>query len=126
MAMPAVHVCHAFLRLWIFLGLLLMGAAPAESQGAPALNVQDLFRPLQRAHQSVLGVRSVAIEDAPSVASLGARREGSGVVIGPDGLVVTIGYLVLEAQEVELIDAQERRWPARVVAYDVEIGRAHV
>lgn len=119
-----VRVCYEVLRLSVLLSLLPMGVASAESRRAPAPSIEDLLRPLQRAHQSVLGVRSVAIEDAPSVASLGARREGSGVVIGPDGLVVTIGYLVLEAQEVELIDAQERRWPARVVAYDVATGLA--
>jgi serine protease Do len=107
------------LRLGLGLGLGLGLWLPAQ-----AASVQDLLRPLQRAHESVLGVRSIAIEDAPSVASLGANREGSGVVIGVDGLVVTVGYLVLEAQQVELIDDQDRRWPARVVAYDVATGLA--
>lgn len=92
----------------------------AWAQTAP---VSDIARTLQRAHQSVLGVRATAIADAPSIASLGERREGSGTVIG-DNLVVTIGYLVLEAEQVELFDSQDRHWPARVLAYDVATGLA--
>ena len=89
-----------------------------------AASLQDTARQMQRAHESVLGVRAVAIDDAPSIASLGARRKGSGIVIGDDGLVVTIGYLVLEAEQVELFDGNDHSWPARVVAYDVATGLA--
>ena len=35
-------------------------------------------------------------------AALGTLREGSGVVIRDDGLVLTIGYLITEAEEVWL------------------------
>ena len=37
-----------------------------------------------------------------STKTLGPVRQGSGVVIGGDGLVLTIGYLILEAENVEL------------------------
>ncbi len=42
---------------------------------------------------------------------------GSGVVIGPD-LVVTVGYLLIEAESVDLIDRQGRRIPGQVRAVD--------
>jgi len=77
---------------------------------------------LARANAAVVGVDAVAIEDASSVATLGRSRQGSGVVIGSDGLVLTIGYLILEADHVDLVLDNGRRVPARVVAYDVASG----
>ena len=44
--------------------------------------------------------------NARSSATLGQEREGTGVVIGDDGLIVTIGYLIVEADEVSLVDQQ--------------------
>jgi len=44
------------------------------------------------------------------------------VLIGDDGLVLTIGYLILEADHVDLVTANGRRVPARVVAYDLASG----
>ncbi len=51
-----------------------------------------------------------------------AEREGTGIVIGDDGLVLTIGYLIIEADEVSLVDQQGRTLPARVVGYDHVTG----
>ena len=77
---------------------------------------------LARASAAVVGVETVAVDDARSIATLGRERQGSGVLIGDDGLVLTIGYLVLEADHVDLVAATGRRLPARVVAYDVASG----
>ena len=71
---------------------------------------------------SVVKVRSRAVNDARSTPSLGARREGTGVVIDATGLVLTIGYLVLEAETVELSTADGRAFPATVVGYDHATG----
>jgi S1-C subfamily serine protease len=71
---------------------------------------------------SVVKLRSRAVADARSAATLGTQREGSGVVIGPDGLVLTIGYLILEAESVELSTADGRTFPATVIAYDHVTG----
>lgn len=77
---------------------------------------------LERAQAAMVGVIAEAVEDAGSAATLGPLRAGSGVVIGDDGLVLTIGYLILEAERVDLIVDGERRVPARVVAYDQATG----
>ena len=77
---------------------------------------------LARANAAVVGVEVVALDDARSIATLGERRAGSGVVIGADGLVLTIGYLILEADHVDLVDGNGRHLPARVVAYDLASG----
>ena len=49
--------------------------------------------------RSVVGIRTSIPEDAFTAQTLGTSREGSGVVIR-DGLVLTIGYLITEAEEV--------------------------
>ena len=89
---------------------------------ASAGEVEDQARALKRASDAVVGLRVQAVDDARSASSLGLLRQGSGVVIGADGLVLTIGYLVLEAEYVELLTEDNRRVPARVVAYDGASG----
>ncbi len=71
---------------------------------------------------SIVGVRSLVPEDAFTATTLGTRREGSGVVIRDDGLVLTIGYLITEAEEVWLTSHDGRVLPAHALAYDQETG----
>ena len=59
------------------------------------MNIDTILR-------SVVAVRATVPEDAFTAGTLGTRREGSGVVIRDDGLVLTIGYLITEAEEVWL------------------------
>jgi S1-C subfamily serine protease len=77
---------------------------------------------LARANAAVVGLEVTAVDDARSIATLGKSRQGSGTLIGDDGLVLTIGYLILEAERVDLVLAEGRRVPARVVAYDLASG----
>ncbi|HYH40790.1 MAG TPA: S1C family serine protease [Burkholderiales bacterium] len=71
---------------------------------------------------SVVKVSSKAVSGARSSASLGAQREGTGVVIDSNGLVLTIGYLVTEADKVELSTADGKVFPATVIASDPKTG----
>ena len=108
----------------ILIGLLpaLAGAGSAAEPPAAepaAAEVQEKVRALARANAAVVGVHTVAVEDARSIDNLGRERRGTGVVIGEDGLVLTIGSLILEADRVELVLEPERIVPARVVAYDL-------
>ncbi|WP_421885658.1 S1C family serine protease [Methylibium sp.] len=96
-------------------------APPPESEGEVAGNGGQRLA-LKRASDAVLGVQSTATEDASTIDTLGERRAGSGVVIASDGLVLTIGYLILEAEEVELVLDSGKRMPARVVGYDLASG----
>ncbi len=77
---------------------------------------------LTRANAAVVGVDVRATEDARSAQSLGDHRVGSGVVIGGDGLVLTIGYLILEADTIQLVTRDHRTLPARSVGYDIATG----
>lgn len=77
---------------------------------------------LQRSQAAVVQITSQAIEDAPSARTLGKLRQGSGVVINSDGLVLTIGYLILETEQIEIRTNQQKSYPAHVVAYDQATG----
>ena len=101
--------------------LITSHAAPAPD---PALTpeIGTRLTALARAHAAVVGVQATAVDEARSIETLGRQRQGTGVVIAADGLVLTIGYLILEADHVDLVLADERRLPARVVAYDLASG----
>jgi len=71
---------------------------------------------------SVVAVRAQIPDDAFTAQSLGTVREGSGVVIGEKGLVLTIGYLMTEAEEVWLTTQDGRVLAAHALAYDQETG----
>ncbi len=68
-----------------------------------------------------MGVRATVPDDAFTASTLGTLREGSGVAIG-DGLVLTIGYLITEAEEVWLTTSEGRVLPGHALAYDQETG----
>jgi S1-C subfamily serine protease len=102
--------------------VVVAAAALLAPQQVRANDIEQQSRALRRAADAVVGLRAQAVEDARSAATLGPEREGSGVVIGDDGLVLTIGYLILEADQVLLVTDDAREVPARVVAYDVATG----
>jgi serine protease Do len=116
----AVQCCAVCI---LALGLCARGqaATPAPSANS-ALSTQETIDALTRANQAVVGVQVEAAEGARSIETLGPRRRGSGVVIGADGLVLTIGYLMLEAQTIEIITQDKKTIPARAVAYDIATG----
>jgi len=72
--------------------------------------------------RSVVTVRATIPEDAFTAGSLGTSRDGSGVVIRENGLVLTIGYLITEADEVWLTRHDGRVVPGHALAYDQQSG----
>ncbi|MDM0014157.1 S1C family serine protease [Variovorax sp. J22P168] len=105
-------------------------AATAATAAAPAATpalldvaaAEARVQALQRAGDAVVAVQVTATEGATSAENLGRLRMGSGVVIGEDGLILTIGYLLLEAETIEVLTPDDRRLPARQVAYDLATG----
>jgi S1-C subfamily serine protease len=102
--------------------LLGWALAPLARAAEPPSAIEAQSRALQRASASVVGLRATAVDDARSAATLGRARQGSGVVIGSGDLVLTIGYLILEAEQVQLVTDDERELPARLIGYDVATG----
>jgi len=93
-----------------FFALALVGAAQAQTR-----SLEDIVA-------AVVQVRTQIEPDGRTVATLGRAREGSGVVIGEDGLVLTIGYLMVEARSAEIVTSEGRTVPAMIVGYDHESG----
>jgi S1-C subfamily serine protease len=83
---------------------------------------EDFGFDLNRALESVVALRSEIPEDGFTASTLGAKRAGSGVVIRENGLVLTIGYLITEAESVWLTSADGRLVPAHALAVDQETG----
>ena len=113
-------------RAWIAC-LLLAGALPAAAAApaaAPERPKDDAagYQHLVDAAAAVVGVKVKALANARSNRTLGAERTGSGVLFAPQGLVVTIGYLILEADHVEIVTGGGRTIPAVVAAYDPATG----
>jgi len=115
---------HARALLHVFLSALIgltvsLGAIAATP---PPPDAQAVINALTRANAAVVGVQVTAAEGARSAETLGKQRAGSGVVIGPDGLILTIGYLMIEAQTIQVITQDSRTIPAQPVAYDLATG----
>ena len=90
----------------------------AGLQPRPAAAQPDLVSLLS----AVVAVEAHIRDDARTVEALGDERLGTGIVIDGAGLVVTIGYLVLEAADVWVRTGGGQRVSADVLAYDHETG----
>jgi S1-C subfamily serine protease len=60
--------------------------------------------------------------DAYTASILGTERAGNGVLIDDNGLVLTIGYLVTEAERIWLGQNSGKAVAAHLVAYDFDTG----
>jgi S1-C subfamily serine protease len=72
--------------------------------------------------RAVVKVKATIPQNALTAKILGTEREGNGVVIDDRGHILTIGYLILEAETIEIHDAQGDPSTARFVAYDFQTG----
>ena len=99
-------------------------ASPGNAQTAmpEPVAAQATIDALSKANAAVVGVRVNVAAGARSAETLGQKRSGSGVVIGPDGLILTIGYLMLEAQSIQIVTQDNKTLPAKAVAYDLATG----
>ena len=111
-------------RILSFATLVALALATFTVQAAtvPPAGAQAAMDALARANAAVVGLRVNVGEDARSAETLGRARSGSGVVIGEDGLILTIGYLMLEAQNIQIVTQDNRTLPAQAVAYDLATG----
>jgi serine protease Do len=98
-------------------------AVAAVPSAAPAPRDESAaYQHLIDAANAVVAVKVRALPGARSARTLGAERIGSGVLIAPRNLVLTIGYLILEADQVELVTNGGRTVSATVAAYDHATG----
>jgi S1-C subfamily serine protease len=103
------------------------GGAPElsyDARGKPVVQPrpEDYQFELDRTLASVVGVKARIAADAFTAETLGTERAGHGVVIRSSGVVLTIGYLILEAESVWITLPGGRGVAGDVVAYDQETG----
>lgn len=94
------------------------GTIPEEARPQPGDYSFDLDRMLS----AVVSLRAEVPEDAFTAQVLGTERAGNGVVISDSGLVLTIGYLITEAETIWLATNAGQVAQAHVVGYDQATG----
>ncbi len=94
----------------LFAASLLSTPAPAETA-----SLEDLI-------SAVVKIKTHINPDGRTVQGLGRDREGTGILIDSDGLILTIGYLMVEAYAAEITTNDGRTIPASIVGYDHESG----
>jgi len=113
----ARRACTASLASWARLGAIAtLAMAITGSAGlAQSTRIEELV-------SAVVRIKTHVNPEGRTVEGLGREREGSGILIDNDGLVLTIGYLMVEAYAAEVVDNSGRTVPASVVGYDHETG----
>jgi serine protease Do len=116
--MPHAHRTFiARLASWARLGAIAGLAMAITGSTGLAQNTR-----IEELVSAVVRIKTHVNPEGRTVEGLGREREGSGIIIDNDGLVLTIGYLMVEAYAAEVLDNTGRTVPASVVGYDHETG----
>jgi S1-C subfamily serine protease len=107
------HLTALSLRAGVLslLGLFLIAVPPAAGQ-----------TPVEQLVSGVVRIKTFINPDGRTIGSLGSERSGTGIVIDSDGLVLTIGYLMVEAHAGEIVLNDGRQVGAEIVGYDYDTG----
>lgn len=97
----------------ILLGVILLTAIFSTASAA-SLN-ENLIH-------SIVKIKSYISSEARTAQTLGTMREGSGIIIDKAGHILTVGYLILEAETVEVTSSDGKTRPAMVIGYDYDTG----
>jgi S1-C subfamily serine protease len=98
----------------VLIGLMLVAVAPLAAQ-AQSLTLEQLL-------SGVVHIKTFITPDGRTVENLGREREGTGIVIDNNGLILTIGYLMIEAVSAEISTNDGHTVGANVIGYDNESG----
>jgi S1-C subfamily serine protease len=85
-------------------------------------DTDDVSFDLDSALDAVVNVRAEIPDDAFTASILGTERVGNGVVIREDGLILTIGYLITEAETIWLTTNNGKVISGHPLAYDQATG----
>jgi S1-C subfamily serine protease len=105
-----------FAAWWRLLAVVAAAALVATSAAAAeSASLEELIA-------AVVKIKTHIDPEGATIRGLGRDREGTGILIDADGLVLTIGYLMVEAYAAEIITNDGRTLPASIVGYDHESG----
>lgn len=79
---------------------------------------------VKRLVETVVNLHAVVPRQHPSARILGTERLGSGVVVDASGLILTVNYVIMGGQAVDVGFLAGRRAKAEIVAQDFEVGLA--
>jgi serine protease Do len=116
----ASSILLALVLLALPVALLAAPRGSAPRPGAPGLDSAPSFA--RRVAPAMVALRVEAAPHAPSSANLGSERAGSAVIFDPAGYALTVSYLLLDAERLEVTLRDGRTVPARLVALDLEVG----
>ena len=103
-------------RIFVAAALALVAGAQAAAQNtAPNSAADELL-------SAVVQLKTYINPEGRTVKGLGQQRAGSGIVIDDKGLILTIGYLMVEAHSAEVLTNSGRKTAADVVGYDHDTG----
>jgi len=101
--------------LAVLLALIFGSVAPGYAQQEAKPDPKEILK-------AVVKIRAIVPDYARSAKTLGTEREGSGVVIDSRGHILTIGYLIMEAETLEVVGPDGKAVPAQSTAYDHRTG----
>jgi S1-C subfamily serine protease len=109
---PVSRLLKSLLAAVFAASLLSTSSTPAPAETG---SLEDLI-------SAVVKIKTHINPEGRTVQGLGRDREGTGILIDADGLILTIGYLMVEAYAAEVITNDGRTLPASIVGYDHETG----
>jgi len=109
---PVPRLLKSLLAAVFAASLLSTSSTPAPAETG---SLEDLI-------SAVVKIKTHINPEGRTVQGLGRDREGTGILIDADGLILTIGYLMVEAYAAEIVTNDGRTIPASIVGYDHETG----
>lgn len=109
-----MKILSALSRITIIL-LLITNSPALQAQQNSAADITAVL-------SAVVGIEAEIPASARTAATLGSNRSGSGVLIDNSGLILTVGYLILEAAAVNVRLSDGALVAAEIVAYDHDTG----
>jgi S1-C subfamily serine protease len=97
-------------KLYIVMAIIML-SLPAQAQQ----QAEDILK-------AIVKIKSTIPNEARTARILGTTREGNGVLIDSDGHILTMGYLVLEANRIEVVDQKGKTFRATFIGYDHQTG----
>ena len=103
-------------------GLLAALLGLACAGGVTVLPARAQSPALTELLSGVVHLKTFINPDGRTAQSMGREREGSAIVIDSNGLILTIGYLMVEAHSAEVMTNDGQDVPADIVGYDHQTG----
>jgi len=110
------------MRHFVLVGLMCLLFAAGMARGQPREDEGGGLKGADDLLAAVVRVKMKAVKGARSSDTLGEEREGTGILIDDKGHILTIGYVVMEAQSIEITTQDDKTVPAVLAGYDHVTG----